>query len=257
MGNIIIWLQENWIATLITIAATLIGGFIFHWLSNRSLKKLFSKAERTTLGQVKQKICDIIEKEFVDNIDVTPDRIQALRTSLAQKESIDVDLIPNRICILEEVMLRFRDSRQLSSIQKEEYIKQIEEVIKSTKEYEKQIIEDKFLETSIGKLINSIENIFRNNTISAKDKSIGLNKISLLKQRLKIDEINRTDYFVQISSVIATATVMMAISMFLRDYFIFRTVSSSMISTIIMITIIAILIPVVVTIMKPFIEFKK
>lgn len=251
------WVKDNWIGTIVTIIITLILGYFFYWLSNRSLNKFLKNVNKTTLVEAKERILNILEGEFVEGIEINPERIQALITSISNKMKISENVMPTKLELLEEVMLRFRESRQLSSKQKQDYILKIEEVVEETNYFEEDKKENELYSTNLGKLVSSIENLFYQQRISSEDKQFGLEKISLLKNRLNINEKEKNDAFVKITSLISSIVFMMGFILTFMNYLDSGLISTKLISTMLFTMILAIIIPFSLTILREFVDIKK
>ena len=168
--EILTFLNSNWQ----NIIVALVIGTIFYILSNYAQRRYITSAERVKIKQAKASLLDILEARVINKQDIPLDKIFNLLEAIEREHSIFLsDVTP--ITILQDLELQFEKSHHLDPTQKEEYCKQIQNIIQEAETAEEVLI-----------LPRKYSEIFETLTeeITSKSTNKALENVELLKKKM-------------------------------------------------------------------------
>jgi len=168
--EILTFLNSNWQ----NIIVALVIGTIFYILSNYAQRRYISSAERVKIKQAKASLLDILEARVINKQDIPLDKIENLLEAIEREHSVFL-LDVTQITILQDLELQFEKSHHLDPTQKEEYCKQIQNIIQEAETTEEELITPR-----------KFSGIFETLTedITSKNTNEALENLELLKKRI-------------------------------------------------------------------------
>lgn len=128
LSGIFTALANNWVTILVTFIATAASGVY-------GIRRQTSVKDNKIL-QAKNDVLDVFEEDIINEKEISIDKMQNIINAVERKHSVNISNRYTRVGLLEDLQLRFEETRYLDPEQKRVYAEKIESSIEELREDE-------------------------------------------------------------------------------------------------------------------------